>query len=45
MGIIGKRRDGYANRELDPGKIIALSPALTADQKARASPIFFKEYL
>ena len=31
---IGKRRDGFANRDLDPGKIIALSPALTAAQKA-----------
>jgi cytochrome c5 len=32
---IGKRRDGYPNRELDPGKIIALSPAITAAQKAQ----------
>ncbi|MGE0581568.1 MAG: hypothetical protein AB7P31_05495 [Steroidobacteraceae bacterium] len=31
---IGKRRDGWPNRSLDPGAIIALSPALTADQKA-----------
>jgi mono/diheme cytochrome c family protein len=31
---IGKRLDGYPNRDLDPGAIIALSPALTADQKA-----------
>jgi mono/diheme cytochrome c family protein len=30
---IGKRRDGYANRDLDPGKIIALSPAITPAQK------------
>ena len=31
---IGRRLDGYANRDLDPGAIIALSPALTPDQKA-----------
>jgi mono/diheme cytochrome c family protein len=31
---IGKRLDGYPNRELNPGAIIALSPALTAEQKA-----------
>ena len=31
---IGKRLDGWANRDLNPGAIIALSPALTADQKA-----------
>jgi cytochrome c5 len=31
---IGKRRDGFPNRDLDPGKIIALSPAIPADQKA-----------
>ena len=30
---IGKRLDGHANIDLDPGAIIALSPALTADQK------------
>jgi len=34
MKGIGKRLDGYANRDLDPGKIIALSPALPADAKA-----------
>lgn len=34
MHGIGKRLDGYPNRDLDPGAIIALSPALTADQKA-----------
>ena len=33
MAGIGKRLDGYANRDLDPGKIIALSPAITAAQK------------
>jgi mono/diheme cytochrome c family protein len=33
MGI-GKRLDGWANRDLNPGAIIALSPALTAEQKA-----------
>jgi cytochrome c5 len=31
---IGKRRDGWANRDLDPGAIIALSPALTAAQRS-----------
>ena len=31
---IGKRLDGWANTDLNPGAIIALSPALTADQKA-----------
>jgi cytochrome c5 len=31
---IGKRLDGFPNRDLDPGAIIALSPALTAEQKA-----------
>src|SRR3954467_15992798 len=31
---IGKRLDGWANRDLNPGAIIALSPALTAQQKA-----------
>jgi mono/diheme cytochrome c family protein len=31
---IGKRLDGWANRDLDPGLIISLSPALTPDQKA-----------
>ena len=31
---IGKRLDGWANRDLNPGAIIALSPALTATQKA-----------
>ncbi|MGZ3496561.1 MAG: c-type cytochrome [Vulcanimicrobiaceae bacterium] len=31
---IGHRLDGYPNRELNPGAIIALSPALTAQQKA-----------
>ena len=31
---IGKRLDGWANRYLNPGAIIALSPALTAAQKA-----------
>ena len=30
---IGKRLDGWPNRDLDVGAIIALSPALTADQK------------
>src|SRR5215210_5760574 len=31
---IGARLDGWPNHELNPGAIIALSPALTADQKA-----------
>lgn len=31
---IGKRLDGWANRDLDPGAIIALSPAVTPEQKA-----------
>jgi mono/diheme cytochrome c family protein len=31
---IGKRLDGWANRDLNVGAIIALSPALTVEQKA-----------
>ena len=31
---IGKRLDGWPNLDLDPGAIIALSPALTPEQKA-----------
>ena len=31
---IGKRLDGWPNRQLNPGAIIALSPALSAAQKA-----------
>lgn len=31
---IGKRLDGWANRDLDPGAIIALSPAVPASAKA-----------
>jgi hypothetical protein len=31
---IGQRLDGWPNRDLDPGRIIALSPALTPAQKA-----------
>jgi hypothetical protein len=34
MPGIGKRLDGWPNVDLDPGKIIALSPALTDDKKA-----------
>jgi mono/diheme cytochrome c family protein len=34
MKGIGKRLDGWANVDLNPGAIIALSPALTAEQKA-----------
>jgi mono/diheme cytochrome c family protein len=33
MPGIGKRLDGYPNRQLDPGKILALSPAITPAQK------------
>ena len=31
---IGERLDGWANRDLNPGAIIALSPAVSADDKA-----------
>ena len=31
---IGRRLDGWPNRDLNPGAIIALSPALSADKKA-----------
>ena len=31
---IGRRLDGWPNRQLDPGAIIALSPAITAQQRA-----------
>ena len=31
---IGQRLDGWPNRDLDPGAIIALSPALTDEQRA-----------
>ena len=31
---IGKRLDGWANRDLDPGLVISLSPALSTAQKA-----------
>jgi mono/diheme cytochrome c family protein len=31
---IGQRLDGWPNRQLDPGAIIALSPALTSEQRA-----------
>jgi hypothetical protein len=34
MKGIGKRLDGWANVDLNPGAIIALSPALSAEQKA-----------
>jgi cytochrome c5 len=33
MPGIGKRKDGWPNRDLNVGAIIALSPALTAEQK------------
>jgi cytochrome c2 len=33
MKGIGKRLDGYANRDLNPGAIIALSPAVPDDKK------------
>lgn len=32
---IGRRLDGWANRDLNPGAIIALSPALTSAMKAQ----------
>ena len=31
---IGKRLDGWANRDLNPGAIVALSPAVSAEMKA-----------
>ena len=34
MPGIGRRLDGWPNRDLDVGRIIALSPALPADKKA-----------
>ena len=34
MPGIGRRLDGWPNRDLDPGRIIALSPALSAEKKA-----------
>ena len=34
MPGIGRRLDGWPNRDLNPGAIIALSPALSADKKA-----------
>jgi mono/diheme cytochrome c family protein len=34
MPGIGRRRDGWPNRDLDPGAIIALSTALTSAQRA-----------
>jgi hypothetical protein len=33
-GIVGNRLDGWPNRDLKPGTIISLSPALTPGQKA-----------
>jgi len=30
---IGRRLDGYPNRDLDPGRILSLSPAFTEEQK------------
>jgi mono/diheme cytochrome c family protein len=33
-GGVGRRLDGWPNRDLNPGAIIALSPALSAEQKA-----------
>ncbi len=34
MPGIGRRKDGWPNRDLNVGAIVALSPALSADQKA-----------
>jgi hypothetical protein len=31
---IGRRKDGWPNRDLNVGAIIALSPVLTADKKS-----------
>jgi hypothetical protein len=36
MEGIGKRLDGYANRDLDPGKIISLSPAFEGNDAVLA---------
>jgi len=33
-GIVGNRLDGWPNRDLQPGTILSLSPALTPGQKA-----------
>jgi mono/diheme cytochrome c family protein len=33
MAGIGRRKDGWANRDLDVGAIVALSPALTPEQR------------
>lgn len=33
-GIVGHRLDGWPNRDLQPGTILSLSPALTAEQAA-----------
>ncbi len=33
-GVVGNRLDGWPNRDLQPGTIISLSPALTPGQKA-----------
>lgn len=33
-GIVGNRLDGWPNRDLQPGTIVSLSPALTPGQKA-----------
>ena len=35
---IGKRLDGWANRDLNPGAIIALSPALTRRRRPSSTP-------
>src|SRR4026207_2144081 len=37
MAGIGHRKDGWPNRDLNVGAIIALSPALTVDQKSVSS--------
>jgi len=36
MEGIGKRLDGHANRDLDPGLILSLSPKFANDEKAKA---------
>ncbi|WP_084301247.1 c-type cytochrome [Comamonas badia] len=35
-GVVGHRLDGHANRDLNPGAIIALSPALAGDSNKAA---------
>jgi hypothetical protein len=41
-GIVGHRLDGWPNRDLQPGTILSLSPALTAAQAAEYASWFTK---